>query len=301
MIDKLDIFVPASDCQLSMELVSALNDQLSFAGRSPFPGFSERRTFPRQDWEFNLHIALRDRMQFAFRIEITEAGRTNLRGTLLQVANLFGTDIDRASVKRLDLAVDVPDVPLIWFREHMTVARKRRYKEHECLKASDDLKEGLTFGKRPNVIRAYDKAMQLASVKSKTVSGVLTRVERQYGGRIIPQEFGEVGRLLDTVEDHRPFSSVRFLDRDATEDLTALDGHSGKNLLALTGYMALRRKLSATEFNRRLGPNRARIHLEYGPKLAPSLESNIDLDALFQESIQAQIGAPAISMYKQSA
>src|SRR5947209_5913270 len=118
MIDKLDIFVPASDCQLSIELVSALNDQQSFAGRSQFPGFVERRIFRRQDWEFSLHTALRDRMPFAFRIEITEAGRTDIRGTLWEVANLFGTNIDKASIKRLDLAVDIPNVPLIWFREH---------------------------------------------------------------------------------------------------------------------------------------------------------------------------------------
>jgi hypothetical protein len=305
MIDKLDVLASSRHDQISDQFLSALADRRTFTGRSSIRPFAERRDFGRLGLPFVVHNSMVPTLQSPgflrnFRIELSGEGRENLLNTLQQLSLLLGTDVLDARVMRVDLAVDVPDMSLSWLREHVWIAYKRSSKAFalQPVKKSVDTIEGLTFGRRPNLIRIYDKVRQLSLIKGNTPSGVLTRFERQYGGRGLPVNFRYVGRLIESVSDAKPFASVRFLDRDSEPDISTLDGLSGKKLLTSAGYIYLSSHLGAAELRRRLGPNRTRI-LGTMPTLKNRSHQDIDLDRLFQASVSSQL--LSISMLELSA
>ena len=225
-------------------------------------------------------------------MEIVHEGRKDIKGSLLRIAELFGTDITKARVQRLDLAIDVPEVPVAWFRDHVTVQYKRTLKEHICQKATADLQESLSYGRRPNQIVIYDKQLQAESVHGISIGGTLTRVERRYGGKGLPKHLRDVGTLLESVVREKPFEIVRIRTGNATLSLTALDGLTAEELVSQAGYNVLRSQLSAPDLNQRLGHNRARIHSKYEGRLPRDTFQMLDLASLFQSSIRAQLAGP---------
>jgi hypothetical protein len=147
-----------------------------------------------------------------------------------QVATLFYGDTERLKVKRIDLAVDVVDYSVRWFKGHTSVAMKRSGCEFGRLYRDERARvETLYFGARPNVIRIYDKLAQLrvqtrrtkmrwqqvgasphAGNESCEQSRPLTRVEHQYGGGRIPQELETLGNLRDKALNINPFEPLEF-------------------------------------------------------------------------------------------
>ena len=142
---------------------------------------------------------------------------------------------------RVDLATDVPDVPVSWFQQNMRVQYKRWTADMGHIEGPTEYSETgrrgietIYFGKRPNVIRVYNKVAErqyqysrmLARAKrndvpvaelrtfeqiySHTPTGcVLTRVERQIAGGRIPAQIGTFGKLR-TLADYDPFDSLIY-------------------------------------------------------------------------------------------
>src|SRR5215469_9644621 len=86
----------------------------------------------------------------------------------------------------------------------------------------------LYFGKRPNVIRIYDKVAEYKSQYAKLLrdkedgavptfeefcglkeTDVITRVERQMGGKI-PEQFSTVEQLR-TLDTYGPFDNLKIM------------------------------------------------------------------------------------------
>lgn len=228
---------------------------------------------------------------------------------------LFECDIDRLKVKRIDLAVDVNDYSVKWFKGHTSVKRKRSgcefgklYRDERCLI------ETLIFGTRPNVIRIYDKLAQMrvqgrrqqlqwqssgvvsrAPDESWERSGSVTRVERQYGGRMIPQQLATLRNLREESANINPFDVLEF---SAATNISDIPQHlGGSAYLKLVGVQSLIEKLgyqqATSVLNERTGGK--------GKKLMRNIESLIapteilvvpHLYALYQGSLAAQLGVP---------
>jgi hypothetical protein len=100
------------------------------------------------------------------KVELLDSGKkgmTQLESMLDQIV-----DHNPASLRigRLDLATDVPDVALSWFREHVFIQYKQFLCSHGKLSDGEFSEMGkkiyqtLYFGKRPCCIRIYDKVAE---------------------------------------------------------------------------------------------------------------------------------------------
>jgi hypothetical protein len=96
-------------------------------------------------------------------LEVGKKGMTAIDGTVEAIA-----DCNPAGCRlgRIDLAADVPDVSLSWFREHAFVQYKQfvcahaKIQEFEFCELGKKIYQTLYFGKRPAVIRVYDKVAE---------------------------------------------------------------------------------------------------------------------------------------------
>lgn len=179
----------------------------------------------------NLHC-LRGRLGY-HKVELLDTGRMTFAGMVNEIERIFEVDATKLEVMRIDLAADVPGIPVKWFQERM----KARYKQVFAAVGSTHFVEigkreiqTLYFGKRPNLFRIYDKIAEYKfqyeqlQRKSETPlpsfeemfgvpeSGyVLTRVERQYGGGKIPEKLSTVAKLK-TVQHFCPFDALGIMD-----------------------------------------------------------------------------------------
>jgi hypothetical protein len=82
------------------------------------------------------------------------------------ITKIWDIDPQTLSVMRADLAVDIPSVPVPWFRDHARFKFKRFASRIDKATVSDEVEfvdmgtaisQTLYAGKRPNLIRIYDK------------------------------------------------------------------------------------------------------------------------------------------------
>jgi hypothetical protein len=175
-----------------------------------------------------------------FKLELVETGGKTYREMAREVSRIFETEPGPLGVMRLDVAVDVPDVPVSWFQKNIRAQFKRWVADIGRLGLDCEFSEmgrrgieTLYFGKRPNVFRIYNKvaerqyryAQMAARVKrSGTLAelpsfadkfghaseGVtLTRVERQIAGGRFPQHLGTFHKLR-VLPDFDPFERLMF-------------------------------------------------------------------------------------------
>src|SRR6266446_1471864 len=140
------------------------------------------------------------------------------------VEQVFQVDAEKLSIMRLDLAVDVPGISVSWFAEHTRVRHKRWLARLGVIDTSEMGNreiQTLYYGKRPNVIRIYNKVeeyrAQYQRILRRVPPGVtpptfadlfrvfefghiLTRVERQMGGGRIPAAVATVGDLRNCAD-----------------------------------------------------------------------------------------------------
>lgn len=175
-----------------------------------------------------------------FKLELIEAGDKSYRKMAQEITGIFDVEPGQLELMRVDLAADIEGVPVSWFQQNARARFKRWTAQIGTLEASVEYSEmgrcgveTIYFGKRPNVIRIYDKvaerqhrygqmvarlkrrdAIQIPSfedVFGHASTGItLTRVERQIAGGRIPERFGTF-RKLSGIGEFDPFTNLIYV------------------------------------------------------------------------------------------
>jgi len=170
------------------------------------------------------------------KLELIDVGTMKRSDIFREVVSIFDVDPRTLGIMRIDLAVDVPNVPVQWFRETVQAQRKRFRSAVTGDRFYAEMGTGgiqtLYFGKRPNVIRIYDKRAEymaqyrnairklgkgFESPSFESVMGFsypdsnLTRVERQFGARI-PSELATLGNVCAEGFECKPFANLKIID-----------------------------------------------------------------------------------------
>jgi hypothetical protein len=101
------------------------------------------------------------------KVELFETGKKGMAEIQSTLEQIVECDPGHCRLGRIDLAADVRDVGLSWFREHAYV----QYKQFICAHAKEVVEAELTemgkkvyqtlyFGKRPSCVRIYDKVAE---------------------------------------------------------------------------------------------------------------------------------------------
>jgi hypothetical protein len=139
------------------------------------------------------------------KVEIIDAGKKPLWEMAEIITQLFDVGPSNLRLIRVDLAADIEDVPVYWFRNHAYVSRKqfssRISKSHdaevEFVAMGTGDAQTLYAGKRPNLIRVYNKLAEWFRQYTKLERGSkrfnagigsfeMSDEQRFYGSRYIP-------------------------------------------------------------------------------------------------------------------
>ena len=169
------------------------------------------------------------------KLELIDVGEMSRANILREIGEIFAVDFRSLGVMRIDFAVDVAGLPIQWFRETVRAEHKRFRAavtgEPFYSEMGSQGIQTLYFGKRPNVIRIYDKIAEyrhqyrtmirslekgfepaFESVFPTVREGsILTRVERQIGGRI-PTDIDTLGKLFEPGFRYEPFAKLKIID-----------------------------------------------------------------------------------------
>jgi Replication initiation factor len=168
MIDKIEVMVKA-DTRFRGELqefhsISPFDPCVSHIRPSKF--YHLVADLRPRGFDALLHVGLKlggKKSHGDHKIELLETGKKGMReidGTLEAIADC---DPRGCRVGRIDLAADIPDVSLSWFREHAYVQYKQFVSAHAKMQECEYTEMGkkvyqtLYFGKRPSCVRIYDK------------------------------------------------------------------------------------------------------------------------------------------------
>jgi hypothetical protein len=198
-----------------------------------------------REYGFNVRLNLYCQMDKAgnHKVELIDVAQMRRTQILQEIGQLFDINALSLPVMRVDFAVDVPDLPLQWFRDTVRVEHKRFRAAVTGQPFYSEMGKGciqtLYFGKRPNLIRIYDKQAEyqdqyrtLVRKLGKDVEppsfesvfglsnrdSVLTRVERQMGGRI-PPEVATLRQVIESGFAFKPFSRLKIIDHPPTPEL----------------------------------------------------------------------------------
>ena len=184
------------------------------------------------------------------KLELIETGKMNYTQMRQEIHRIFDSATGPLELIRVDLAADIAGVPVSWFKQQAFAPYKRWTCEIGTVNADDAQfstmgrtgVETFYLGKRPNVIRIYNKIAErrqeymrlkrraLAEAKKRAMGGpivfdfpsfeatsgfpeeglILTRVERQIAGGRVPEELSTFARLRGAA-DFDPFERLVFL------------------------------------------------------------------------------------------
>lgn len=220
-------------------------------------------------------------------------------------------------VMRVDLAADVPGVPVTWFRTHVSAKYKRHhpvYGRQQIAKIADSSRtypsfeyETLSHGKK-NRFQIYDKVEELEElVRTGNISDAdarlldlyrasarcWTRVERECVGRV-PEQLTTLGKLFSQALNFNPFDSIDILPGDSPlpreEDYSwghFLTGYAVRKYIEDNGIQKFR-----TSANRKGG--HAKQYLENFKEFLPENPEGFqppDLLELYKAGVMRQFGA----------
>jgi hypothetical protein len=100
------------------------------------------------------------------KVELLETGKKGMAEIYSMLEQIVDCDPGGCRLGRIDLATDVRDVPLSWFREHIYVEYKQflcahaKLVEAEVSEMGKKVYQTLYFGKRPSCVRIYDKTAE---------------------------------------------------------------------------------------------------------------------------------------------
>ena len=145
--------------------------------RGTMPPWSDFSEF---GYDVILHNSARLAKEGNYKVELVETGCIGLSRMVREVEEIFDVDPESLAVMRVDLAADVFDIPVPSFAvEHCRVQYKRwvagighivdglEYSEMGMKRL-----ETFYLGKRPNVVRIYDKVAEHKHQYKKLLRGV---------------------------------------------------------------------------------------------------------------------------------
>jgi len=171
-------------------------------------------------------------------LRVAERSFEQIMTTIQQV---FECDPLNLRLARIDFAVDVPGIPVKWFRNHMCVPRKRRVRVFGLKPESkDDNSETIYFGSGADLVRVYDKVAEAKAKHRQLPPGentVLTRVERQCRSGRIPRVLTTLADLMHNATTFNPFATVLLLSGGRCEP--NIDDYLLRTYLEGTGFRQL--------------------------------------------------------------
>lgn len=166
MIDKLDVRVP----ELST-FSPQMAETIAQLRHSPMPPFKPARFYSfvgdlrkTHDIDAVLHFGYKYGPA-THKLEIIDAGKKTLPEMLSVISQVFDLDPAQLCIMRVDLAADVPGVPVQWFRDKARFQfkqfasriEKASESELEFIAMGTAQAQSLYAGRRPNCVRIYDK------------------------------------------------------------------------------------------------------------------------------------------------
>lgn len=168
------------------------------------------------------------------KIELRGVGGMGYREMVHQIERVFDVHPKSLELMRLDVAADIPGVPVSWFHGRTLVARKQFAASMGVYTEMGKQEvQTLYSGKRPNFFRIYDKVAErqyqyrkdIRRAKGEEIPSfeqtfghledyVLTRVERQMSARGVPPMLSKLGDLTK-APDFNPFEPLEIVSGGA--------------------------------------------------------------------------------------
>jgi hypothetical protein len=136
------------------------------------------------------------------KVELLETGKKGMAEIQATIENIVDCDPGGCRLGRIDLATDVCDVPLSWFREHTFVEYKQFLCAHAKVVDSEISEMGkkvyqtLYFGKRPSCVRIYDKTAERVAHYQLWKKKQIRAEKRAWAERCARQDSGEREPLI---------------------------------------------------------------------------------------------------------
>jgi len=253
------------------------------------------------------------------KLELLDTGKRSYSALVEQLETTIEGEIDDLEVMRIDLCADLIGTPMEWFLNRLRIRYKRVAHEIGVLKYQRIGKAGiqtLSGGKRPNIVRVYDKVAeykdQLRKMQRKrspdaeeltleaefgvASDAVVTRVERQFGGQRIPAMIDCFGRLT-RLPDFNPFTNIEIRNGTGARVPTIAD--CGLDTwLAGTRLHQLKSEMGEQQFRRWLNAhssgNSARYLKRHADFLQPEGDNLVTTQSIFEtyrESVLKQLAA----------
>jgi hypothetical protein len=234
VIDKVDLRIPASvhwgdGFRLSCGMISYQGRSVPIRRSQFYQGVADLRSL-------GLDALLHARYQFGkkkdHKLELLETGNKSLLEMAAIAGAVFEVEICKLPLIRIDLAADIPDIPVEYLRRCLRVIRKRKTDEWGIVyeEIGDRQIQYLRFGRSPNLIRVYDKGAERKARFAQMIKHVsrdaemptfeqtygipedvtLTRIERQMGGGRIPPELATFGSLKNAAT-FDPFAALEII------------------------------------------------------------------------------------------
>lgn len=325
MIDKLDIRLP--------RVTQLRSEPREFILESRYHENSSRTLKSgRYEWVTDLRpVGIDARLNYSLKreendphegeskLEIFDAGTKHFSELAAVIERTIEGSIDDLELMRIDLCVDVHEVPVDWFLSRTRVKFKRFSHEMGQLKYSRIGKAGIetiAAGKRPNMVRIYDKVAEYkeqikrlnrkrsydaeeATLKSEfgvSDRATITRVERQFGGGRLPQGIDVFGKLAK-LPDFDPFTNIEIVNGTASKVPTR--NECGFDEWMKGTFLRQRQdEMGRQQFNRWLSVessgNGPRYRKKYAAFLEPHVDDRLTTDTLFsayRESVTKQLAA----------
>lgn len=198
-------------------------------------------------------------------VETHSMTAAQLQDQLHELFVLSDLEIRRLKTMRVDFALDVPWVPIQWFRENCYIP----FKQHsDGVRSTESIIRGYTtlvIGKRPDFYKIYDKVKEIKHHKKSSpfmgaISGepelTLSRIERQCSGVGIPIHLRTFGGLLEGAAEFKPFGLLRFRKNAAKPDSEKWKANKWLKCMGLKaavddlGEIAVRKRLNRDGLNK---------------------------------------------------
>ena len=253
------------------------------------------------------------------KLEMLDTCKRSYSALVEQLEGTIEGEIDDLEVMRIDLCADVVGTPMEWFLNRLRIKYKRVAHEIGVLKYQLIGKAGiqtLSGGKRPNIVRVYDKVAEykdqlrkllrkrnrdadeltLESEFGVTPDAVITRVERQFGGQRIPTMIDCFGRLA-RLPDFNPFTNIEICNGTGAK-VPTIQECGLDTWLSGTRLHQLQLEMGEQQFRRWLNAhssgNSPRYRKRYADFLQPEGYNLLTTQTIFEtyrESILKQLGA----------
>jgi hypothetical protein len=236
-----------------------------------------------------------------------DTGKKPYSTLVAQVDAIIDGPSDDLGIMRLDLCADIPGVPVSWFHPRVRIRYKRMSHQigpltHEIISKAG--METISAGRRPNIVRIYDKVAESKMQFQKMVKrsskeadpldfekefgfcedSTRTRVERQFGGGRIPEMLLTFGKLPH-APDFNPFDILEITGNTGTRLPTVdecdgvteyLAGMQLNRMILEQGAQSVKRWL-----NKQSKGNSARTLKRYHRFLPVSNDESITVQRLF--------------------